>query len=101
MDLLTTRNFNGVALDCYKGDDGDIWLTDEQVGQILGYGQNSINAIQDIHRQHFGRLEKFSTHYEGQTFYNFRGVLEICRWAHGKQADKIFDAVTDLFIKGE
>ncbi len=38
MEILTTRNFNGVALDCYKGNDNnDFWATREQIGQLLGY----------------------------------------------------------------
>ena len=39
MNLLTTKEFNGVALDCYKAEneaDG-FWATREQIGRLLGY----------------------------------------------------------------
>ena len=42
MELLTTREFNGVALACYKAEnesDG-FWVTREQVGQLLEYKEH-------------------------------------------------------------
>ena len=62
INLLTTRNFNGIALDCYKGDDddNDFWATREQIGQLLGY-DNPNNAITIIHKRNPDRLNKFST----------------------------------------
>lgn len=36
--LVTSRHFNGVALDCYVEPDnnsGDFWATREQIGQLL------------------------------------------------------------------
>ena len=50
MDLLTTREFNGIALDCYKADnetDG-FWATREQIGRLLEY-ENPRMAIAKIH----------------------------------------------------
>ena len=36
--LLKTANFNGIVLDCYKGDDKDeFWATREQIGRLLEY----------------------------------------------------------------
>ena len=50
MELLTRREFNGVALDCYKAEneaDG-FWATREQIGRLLDY-KNPASAIKDIH----------------------------------------------------
>lgn len=41
MDLLMTRKFNGVQLDCYKADNeqDDFWATREQIGRLLEYAE--------------------------------------------------------------
>ncbi len=100
MEILTTRNFNGVALDCYKGDDdNDFWATREQIGKLLGYSKPQ-DAIAKIHKRNKNRLDKFSR--GGQivqtlggvqkgTVYNFRGLLEICRWSNQPIADAVMD----------
>ena len=60
LQVITTRNFNGLAFDCYKGDDeNDFWATREQIGRLLGYN-NPQDAIAKIHRRNRNRLDKFS-----------------------------------------
>ncbi len=105
MEILTTRNFNGVALDCYKGDDdNDFWATREQIGKLLGYSKPQ-DAIAKIHKRNKNRLDKFSR--GGQivqtlggvqkgTVYNFRGLLEICRWSNQPKADAVMDFLWDV-----
>lgn len=104
MEILTTRNFNGVALDCYKGDDNnDFWATREQIGRLLGY-ENPRKAIAIIHTRNKERLDKFSKGgqieppsrgLQSATVYNFRGLLEICRWSNQPKQPKA-DAVMDF-----
>ena len=104
MELLTTREFNGVALDCYKADnetDG-FWATREQIGRLLEY-ENPNDAIKIIHLRHADRLDKFSTRFnlnqvEGDRtvtreiiVYNFKGFLEICRYSDMPKADAVID----------
>ena len=104
MNLLMTKSFNGVALDCYKADneqDG-FWATREQIGRLLEY-KNPANAIKDIHNRNLDRLNKFSTQrnlrqVEGDrtvtreiTFYNFKGFLEICRYSNQPKANDVMD----------
>ena len=61
LDSAVVRNLNGVALDCYKGDDdGDFWATREQIGQLLGYSHPR-QALEKIHKRNADRLNKFST----------------------------------------
>lgn len=104
MELLTTRNFNGVALDCYKAENEDdgFWATREQIGRLLEY-KNPANAIKDIHNRNLDRLNKFSTQrilrqVEGERtvtreiiFYNFKGFLEICRFSNQPKANAVID----------
>ena len=99
MELLTTREFNGVALDCYKADnetDG-FWATREQIGRLLGY-KNPSNSIAKIHNRHkknldqYSGMDKLSTPDGGTqetTFYNFKGFLEICRYSKQPKMDEI------------
>lgn len=105
MDLLTTRTFNGVALDCYKGDDNsDFWATREQVGRLLGY-ENPRKAIAIIHTRNKERLDKFSKGVQietpsrglqSATVYNFKGLLEICRYSNQPAANAVIDFLWDV-----
>ena len=101
MNLLMTKEFNGVALDCYKADNEDdgFWATREQIGRLLGYSDPA-DAIAKIHRRNRERLDKFSR--GGQnvqtlggtqiaTVYNFKGFLEICRFSNQPNADAVMD----------
>ncbi|MBR0253601.1 MAG: hypothetical protein IJQ99_00625 [Synergistaceae bacterium] len=115
MNLLVTKNFNGIKLDCYKAEDGsdDFWATREQIGRLLGY-KDPIDSIKKIHKRNRERLEKFSRKVElrkyfneGQivppfknepitTVYNFRGLLEICRWSNQLKANAVIDFLWDV-----
>lgn len=108
LELLTTRNFNGIALDCYKGDDNsDFWATREQIGQLLGYNTPRI-AISNIHERNADRLDKFSTVLKMSTVegkrtvtrnvivYNFKGLLEICRYSNQPVANAVIDFLWDV-----
>jgi hypothetical protein len=67
MQLLTTKHFNGYALDCYvepeREDTGDFWATREQIGMLLDY-ENPNDAIRFIHNRHKERLDKFATSFK-------------------------------------
>ena len=104
MELLTTHDFDGVQLDCYKAEneiDG-FWATREQIGTLLGYDNPRI-SIANIHNRNSERLNKFSrvikmiTHEENRevtrelTVYNFKGFLEICRYSNQPKAEAVID----------
>ncbi len=101
MELLTTREFNGVALACYKAEnesDG-FWVTREQVGQMLEYKYPGI-AIGKIHNRNKDRLDKYSRvnqidlpfgGTQTVTLYNFKGFLEICRFSKQPKANAVID----------
>ena len=104
MELLTTRNFNGIQLDCYKADNAedDFLATREQIGRLLGY-KNPRIAITNIHQRNADRLDKFSTVTKLSTVegsrtvtrevivYNFEGLLEICRYSNKPKANAVMD----------
>ena len=104
MELLTTKNFNGVVLDCYKAEkDADgFWATREQIGQLLEYEYPN-DSIRKIHERNADRLDKFSTsvkltQVEGNRtvtrnviVYSFEGLLEICRWSKQPKANDVMD----------
>ena len=104
MELLTTRKFNGVELNCYKAEnkDDDFWVTREQIGQLLEYAE-PMKAIAKIHERNKERLDKFSTvvkltQVEGNRtvtrdmiVYNFRGFLEVCRNSEQPKANTVMD----------
>ena len=107
MVLVKSANFNGVELDCYvkpeQSDRGDFWATREQIGQLLEY-ENPADAIAIIHYRNKDRLDKFSSSFnlKGEaglrtvTVYNFKGLLEICRYSNQPKANDIMDWLWDV-----
>ena len=109
MDLLMTRNFNGVQLDCYKADNeqDDFWATREQIGRLLGYA-DPMRAIAHIHERNQARLDKFSSVCKLSTVegsrtvtrevivYNFKGLLEICRFSNQAKANEVMDFLWNI-----
>ena len=93
LQVLATRNLNGVKLNCYHKDGqdaGDFWATREQIGELLGY-EDPKNAITKIHSRNKARLDKFSKRCQIVTpmkgtrtaiVYNFKGLLEIYRYSN-------------------
>lgn len=112
MNLLMTRQFNGLQFDCYQdeqqqGSDNQFWATREQIGRLLGYAEPDI-AIGKIHNRNKERLDKFSTltrmvKVEGNrtvtrevTVYSFKGLLEICRFSNRPNADSVMDFIWNI-----
>ncbi len=111
-ELATTRDINGLTLNCYRenGQDdlsGEFWMTREQIGQLLEY-KNPVHAIKDIHTRNKERLDLFSRwlkmrQVEGNRtvareiiIYNFKGLLEICRYSTQPNAHKVIDILWDV-----
>ncbi|MBR1603989.1 MAG: phage antirepressor KilAC domain-containing protein [Synergistaceae bacterium] len=102
LQVLTTRNLNGVKFNCYHEDGqdaGDFWATREQIGELLGYDDPK-NAITKIHSRNKARLDKFLKRCQIVTpmkgartaiVYNFKGLLEICRYSNQPKANAVID----------
>ena len=110
LQVLTTRILNGVKFNCYHEDGqdaGDFWATREQIGELLGYA-DPVNSIMKIHRRNHARLDKFSrgvklSQVEGNrtvtrsvTVYNFKGLLEICRYSNQPNANMVIDWLWEI-----
>ena len=103
--LFTSENFQGIECDFWSnGNNGDVFVTREQIGRALEYASPS-NAIRKIHERNFDRIQKFSSIAQVDlTFggrqevylYNAKGVYEICRWSRQPKADIFMDWVWDL-----
>ena len=108
MQVAATREFNGITLRCYQEagqvDPTDFWATREQIGQALGYADPT-DAIAKIHKRNKERLDRFSgmdrlSTPEGgtqmTTIYNFKGLLEICRYSNQPVANQVIDVLWDI-----
>ena len=108
LQLISTKHFNGSALDCYieaaRAVKGDFWATREQIGTLLEY-ENPRDAVAHIHMRNKERLDRFSgvvnlsTPNGGTqlvTVYNFKGLLEICRYSQQPKADAVMDWLWDV-----
>lgn len=103
MNLILSRIVNGVSVDGYYGDKL-AWFTREQIGSALEYGNPRL-SIANIHNRHKDRFVgksgviKLITS-DGKCndtwVYNFKGVLEICRWSKQPKADMVMDALYDM-----
>lgn len=103
LKLVETDVFNEIATCDFWGNANNEYLvTREQIGRALGYS-NPTKAIDNIHRRHRERIDKFSTTLtlgvlEGDRYvererilYNCKGIMEICRWSRQPLADKFMD----------
>ena len=108
LQLLTTREFNGHELNCYveahQEDKGSFWATREQIGRLLGYAHPR-KSISIIHQRNKERLDKFSRGYQIDspsggtqmtTVYNFKGLLEICRYSNQPIANAVIDKLWEI-----
>ena len=109
MNLLMTRQFNGLQFDCYQDEnqnssDNEFWATREQIGLALGYA-NPRESIKNIHSRNKERLDKFSRGAQIDTpsggtqmttVYNFKGLLEICRFSNQPNANAVMDFIWEV-----
>ena len=109
MQLATTKDFNGVAIDCYveREGDGDFWASREQIGRLLEYAE-PMKSVAKIHERNKERLDKYSTivkltTVEGKrtvtreiTVYSFKGLLEICRYSEQPKANAVMDFLWEI-----
>ena len=111
MMLVKSTDFNGIPFECYKDsaqdNSSDFWATRTQIGLLLGYADPE-DAIKKIHLRNKERIDKFSrgdkmSRVEGErvvtrevTVYNFRGLLEICRYSNQPAANAVIDFLWEI-----
>ena len=116
MQLATTRKFGELEIQVYENPvvghsraQDDFWMTREQIGQALEYGNPKV-AISNIHQRNAERLDplsrvlKLST-VEGKrtvarevVCYSLRGVMEICRYSTQPKANSFIDFCWDVMV---
>jgi hypothetical protein len=85
LELVKSEEFLGVKCDFYKDENNNIYMTREQIGQALQYG-NPIRAISKLHSRNKDRLDKFSVikklkskdgKYYNILLYNKKGIMNM------------------------
>lgn len=113
MDLtkVASHPFNSVVCDFYKNEEGNIFMTREQIGKALEYA-NPNDAIDKIHTKHAERMIGVSStsklevevhngnnsYYQTRDvwFYSQKGIFEICRHSRQPKANVFMDWVWDV-----
>lgn len=107
LTLATQKPFGSLTCDFYKNDSNEFYMTREQVGQALEYG-DPVRTIAKIHDRNADRLSPLSsvvslttevgnhTQQRDTFVYTLRGVMEICRFSRQPKADKFMDFVWDV-----
>ena len=109
LSLISTYNFNDIQFKCYRdnAESDTFWATREEIGLLLGYA-NPREAIKNIHMRNKERLDRFSSELklsllEGTrtvtrevTVYNFKGLLEICRYSNQPKANAVMDFLWEI-----
>lgn len=107
LQIIQKANFGSFEVEFHKGEDGEIYVTREQIGQALGYSEPR-KALEKIHERHADRIDKFSTVVKLGTVegdrevtrdvivYSARGIYEICRWSRQPKADEFQDFVYNI-----
>lgn len=76
--------------DIYKDTKNELFISGVQVVECVGYVNPELEIFR-IQTKHIDRLKQFSVLFEIPetktitTFYNKRGILEICRYVHKSQ----------------
>lgn len=116
MQVATSRKFGDLEIQVYENPavghnraQDDFWMTREQIGTALEYGNPQI-SIGTIHKRNADRLDPLSTlikliNVEGNrtverevVCYNLRGVMEICRLSRKPKADAFMDFCWDVMV---
>lgn len=107
MTVITSKPFGALNVDVYQNDKHQYYMTREQIGAALEYGNPKV-AIMNIHTRNSDRLDKFcsvlnlSTEVGNHTqmrqtcVYSLRGVMEICRFSRQPKADAFMDFCWDI-----
>lgn len=107
MTVITSKPFGALNVDVYENSRHQYYMTREQIGAALEYGNPKV-AIMNIHTRNSDRLDKFcsvlnlSTEVGNHTqmrqtyVYSLRGVMEICRFSRQPKADAFMDFCWDI-----
>lgn len=103
LSIVKSEQFGNVQCDFWRNENGDVFMTREQIGAALEYAEPS-KAIANIHERYKDRLDKFSGTLKLRTpgglqdtvVYYPKGIYEICRWSRQPKANEFYDMVYDI-----
>lgn len=104
MELVKQEKFAGMEVDFYRNENGEVYMTRNQIGTALGYS-NPKRAMSDIHNRNKERLDGFSVVRKLRTtdgkaydahLYSEKGIYEIMRKSNQPKADEFYDFVYDV-----
>lgn len=107
MTVITSKPFGVLNVDVYEDSKHQYYMTREQIGQALEYGEPT-KAIDKIHQRNKDRFDALSstvnlgvevgnhTQMRLVYVYNLRGVMEICRFSRQPKADAFMDFCWDI-----
>ena len=111
MTVITSKPFGALNVDVYQNDKHQYYMTREQIGQALEYGEPT-KAIDKIHQRNKDRFDALSstvnlgvevgnhTQMRLVYVYSLRGVMEICRFSRQPKADAFMDFCWDIMESG-
>lgn len=107
MTVITSKPFGALSMDVYEDNNHQYYMTREQIGQALEYGEPT-KAIDKIHQRNKDRFDALSstvnlgvevgnhTQMRLVYVYSLRGVMEICRLSRQPKADAFMDFCWDI-----
>lgn len=104
MKLVKQEKFAGLNVGFYQDENGDVYMTRNQIGEALGYA-DPVRAMSKLHDRNKERLDEFSVvvrlgSTDGKTYdtyvYNEKGIYEIMRKSNQPKADEFYDFVYDI-----
>ena len=104
MELVKQEKFAGLDVGFYQDENGDVYMTRNQIGEALEYS-NPQRAMSDIHNRNKERLDGFSVvrklrSADGKFYdthlYSEKGIYEIMRKSSQPKADEFYDFVYDV-----
>jgi len=112
LKMVKGGKFLGVKCDFYVDEDGNYYMTRNQLGTALQYSDPQ-KAVDNLHKRNSDRLDKFSVtvnlrgadnkNYD-TTLYIEKGIYDICRYSRQPIADDfydwVYDKIQDLRKKG-
>lgn len=104
LELVEQAEFNGIVMDFYVDENGEMFMTRKQVADALEYsGSQGVKRIQMRNKERFKDLSRVVqiVHPQGGTqntvAFNRRGVEEICRKSSKPKADEFMDFVFEIY----
>ena len=105
--LFEKQDVLGFMTDFYRDDEGNLYMTGEQIGRCLEYA-NPVQSISNLYKKHEDKLEKYSVltklmSTDGKSYktrvFNERGIYLISMKSNQPKAWDFQEAVADILVQ--